>query len=104
MTNVWLVLIIGLIASDLTLAYFGIHMSSWSTQWLQGAQVLWLQNKKREIITSPHTEIIQQLIWGDFADMLFGFLQNFGLVCPKDNVPEILMYIYGYIDFFLLIL
>lgn len=31
--------------SHFTLEYFDILRSSWSTPWLQGAQILWLQNK-----------------------------------------------------------
>jgi len=38
-------------ASHLTLEYSG--MSSWLTQWLQGAQVLWLQIKQQKIINPP---------------------------------------------------
>ena len=38
-------LAVGQTASHLSLEYFGIQRSSWWTQWLQGAQVLWLQNK-----------------------------------------------------------
>lgn len=35
------------VASNLTLKYFGIDKSSWSTQWLRDAQVLLLQNKSK---------------------------------------------------------
>lgn len=34
-----------------TLEHFGIQRSSWSIQWLRGAQVLWLQNKTK---SAPH--------------------------------------------------
>lgn len=36
---------VGQITSPLTLEYFGIQWSLWSTQWPQGALVLWLLNK-----------------------------------------------------------
>ncbi len=40
-------------ASHLTLEYFGIQRDSWSTQWLWGTQVLWLQKKPKLISPSP---------------------------------------------------
>jgi len=47
--------------------YFGIQRSSWWTQWLRGAQVLWLQNKPRS--SALHLRA-WQLVWGVCADML----------------------------------
>ena len=38
---------VGQMASYLALEYFGIQRSSWSTQWLQNVQALWLQNKPK---------------------------------------------------------
>ena len=68
--------------------YVGIQRSSWSTQWLQGVQVLWLHNKPK---TSALPHSAWQLVWGVCADMTKHL--HFGLVCPMDIVPEVLWFI-----------
>lgn len=47
--------------------YFGTERSSWSTQWLQRPQVLWLQKKPR---SSANHHRACQLLSGVCADML----------------------------------
>ncbi len=42
-------LAVGWMSSHLSLEYFGIQRSSWSTQWLRGTWVLWLQDKPKII-------------------------------------------------------
>ena len=57
----------GQMASHLTLECFGIQRSSCSTPWLQGARVLWQQNKPK---SSALHHRAWQLVWGVCADVL----------------------------------
>lgn len=74
----------------------GVQRCLRTTQWLQGAQVLWLQSKLTPPVPCATTGM-RCLCW----NTVFGFLQkvmlytifshlHFGLFCPKDIVAEIL--------------
>ena len=65
-------------ASHLTLECFGIQRSSWSTPWLQGAQVLWLQNEPK---SSHLNRYAWQRVWGVCADVLcLVFIKALGIM------------------------
>lgn len=69
----WLgsVMVVRQTVSCLTLEYFGIQRTSWSTQRLQGSQALWLWNKPKPSL------LLWQLVWGVCAYALcLGFTKQ----------------------------
>lgn len=86
------------VASHLNLEHFGIQTSPWSTQWLQGAHVMWRQ-KQAPIITPPlscPTVGMRCLCWyavGIFQTWCCAAKHlHFGLISSKD-IPEVLWFL-----------
>jgi len=87
--NEALALAVGQMASHLTLEYFGILRSSWWTQWLQGAQVLWLQNKPKSSALHSWCEVfvLTCCVWFS-PNVLLCVWPNylhFDLISPNDK-------------------
>lgn len=64
--------------SHLTSEYAGIQRSSWLTQCLPGAQVLWMHNKAK---SSPLHHCARQLVRVDCANIMFGCLPTWPCTC-----------------------
>lgn len=76
----------GQMALNLPLEYSSIKRNSWLTQWLEGAQVFWLQNKLK---SSPPTIMLDGWyetwhceLWPNYDHLHFCF------ICSKDIAPE----------------
>lgn len=85
---------------DLTLEYFGRQTSSWSPQWLQGARVKCRQNKPKSTPFHHCVDgwyevfVLRCYDWfsPNMMQCIMGKHLHFGLVCPKDIVPGVLLF------------
>jgi len=88
-------------ASHLTQEYFGIQRRSWWTQWLQGTQVLWLQNTPKSSALHHRAWQMEQCVCADLVCLFFPYVLlcimtkhlHFGLVSPENIVPEVLLFV-----------